>query len=111
MRWLYTLVLYLLLPLVLLHLAWRGLRDSNYLKRWSERFGFFDPPDRTGGIIVHAASVGEVNVAGALVKSLIRRFPDHPVTLTTFTPPGSDRVKGLFREDVFHVYAPLVVSD
>ena len=107
MRWLYTLVLYLLLPLVLLHLAWRGLRDSNYLKRWSERFGFFDPPDCTGGIIVHAASVGEVNVASALVKSLIRRFPDHPVCLTTFTPTGSDRVRGLFREDVFHVYAPL----
>ena len=107
MRRLYTLLLYLVMPLVLLHLLWRGLRDSAYLKRWPERFGFFDPPGRTGGIVVHAASVGEVNVASALVRSLSRRFPEFPVYLTTFTPTGSDRVKSLFRNDVFHVYAPL----
>ena len=107
MRWLYTLLLYLIMPLVLLHLLWRGLGDRAYLKRWSERFGFFDPPEHTGGIVVHAASVGEVNVAGALVKSLARRFPEHPIYLTTFTPTGSDRVRDLFRDEVFHVYAPL----
>ena len=107
MRWLYTLLLYLVMPLVLLHLLWRGLRDNAYLGRWPERFGYFDPPDQTGGIVVHAASVGEVNVAGALVKSLARRFPELPVCLTTFTPTGSDRVRDLFRDDVFHVYAPL----
>jgi len=107
MRWLYTLLLYLVMPLVMLHLLWRGLRDSAYLKRWPERFGFFDPPGRTGAIVIHAASVGEVNVASALVKSLSRRFPELPVCLTTFTPTGSDRVKDLFRNDVFHVYAPL----
>ena len=107
MRRLYTLLLYLVMPLVLLHLLWRGLRDNAYLKRWPERFGLFDPPGRTGGIVVHAASVGEVNVASALVRSLSRRFPDFPVYLTTFTPTGSDRVKSLFRNDVFHVYAPL----
>ena len=107
MRWLYTLLLYLIMPLVLLHLLWRGLGDRAYLKRWSERFGVFNPPKHTGGIVVHAASVGEVNVAGALVKSLARRFPDHPVYLTTFTPTGSERVRGLFRDEVFHVYAPL----
>jgi 3-deoxy-D-manno-octulosonic-acid transferase len=107
MRWLYTLLLYLIMPLVLLHLLWRGLGNRAYLKRWPERFGFFDPPEHTGGIVVHAASVGEVNVAGALVKSLARRFPGRPVYLTTFTPTGSTRVRDLFREEVFHVYAPL----
>jgi len=107
MRRLYTLLLYLIMPLVLLHLLWRGLGDRAYLKRWSERFGFFDPPEHTGGIVVHAASVGEVNVAGALVKSLARRYPGRPVYLTTFTPTGSTRVRDLFRDEVFHVYAPL----
>jgi 3-deoxy-D-manno-octulosonic-acid transferase len=107
MRWLYTLLLYLALPLVLLHFLWRGLRDSAWLKRWPERFGDFAPPRATAGIVVHAASVGEVNVAGALVKSLFRRFPGLPVCVTTFTPTGSVRVRDLFRDDVFHVYAPL----
>jgi len=107
MRRLYTLLLYLIMPLVLLHLLWRGLGDRAYLKRWPERFGFFDPPEHTGGIVVHAASVGEVNVAGALVKSLARRYPGRPVYLTTFTPTGSTRVRDLFRDEVFHVYAPL----
>ena len=107
MRWLYTLLLYLAMPLVLLHFLWRGLRDSAWLKRWPERFGFFDPPEETAGIVVHAASVGEVNVASSLVKSLSRRFPDLPVCLTTFTPTGSVRVRDLFRDEVFHIYAPL----
>lgn len=106
MRWLYTLLLYLIMPLVLLHLLWRGFRDSAYLKRWSERFGFFVAPRRTGGIVVHAVSVGEVNAASALVKSLIQRYPDLPVCLTTFTPTGSDRALELFRHKIFHVYAP-----
>ena len=107
MRWLYTLILYLIMPLALLHLAVRGLRDSAYLKRWPERFGFFDRPARTGGIVVHAASVGEVNVASALVKSLSRRYPELPLCLTAFTPTGSEQALTLFRDEVFHVYAPL----
>jgi 3-deoxy-D-manno-octulosonic-acid transferase len=107
MRWLYTLLLYLAMPLVLLHFLWRGLRDSAWLKHWPQRFGYFDPPEATGGIVVHAASVGEVNVASALVKSLSRRFPHLPVCLTTFTPTGSIRVRDLFRDEIFHIYAPL----
>jgi 3-deoxy-D-manno-octulosonic-acid transferase len=106
MRWLYTLLFYLVMPLVLLHLLLRGFRSRAYLKRWSERFGFFDAPKQTGGIVVHAVSVGEVNAASALVKSLAKRYPDLPVCLTTFTPTGSDRALDLFRQAVFHVYAP-----
>jgi len=109
MRWLYTLLLYLFMPFVLIHLVLRGLRNSAYLKRWSERFGIFSPPDRIGGIMVHAVSVGEVNAASALVKSLSRRYPDLPLCLTTFTPTGSDRVLSLFHQEVFHVYAPFDV--
>ncbi len=106
MRWLYTLLFYLIMPLVLAHLVLRGFRNRAYLKRWSERFGFFAAPQRTGGIIVHAVSVGEVNAASALVKSLIKQYPELPVSLTTFTPTGSDRALDLFRHAVFHVYAP-----
>jgi 3-deoxy-D-manno-octulosonic-acid transferase len=107
MRSLYSLLLYLATPLVLAYLAVRGLRDRGYAQRWSERFGRFDPPPDTGGIVVHAVSMGEVNAASALVRAMQKAFPEHPLCLTTFTPTGSERVRALFRDEVFHVYAPL----
>jgi 3-deoxy-D-manno-octulosonic-acid transferase len=107
MRSLYTLLLYLATPAVLLYLFLRGLRSRAYLGRWAERFGHFDPPRRTGGIVLHAVSMGEVNAAAMLAQELLRRFPDDPLCLTTLTPTGSARVRELFGERVFHVYAPL----
>lgn len=107
MRKLYSLFIYLLTPLALLHLAFRGLRNRDYLKRWSERFAFFDAPITTGGIVVHAASMGEVNAASTLIRELLNRYPEYPLCITTLTPTGSDRVSTLFPGKVFHVYAPL----
>jgi 3-deoxy-D-manno-octulosonic-acid transferase len=107
MRKLYSLLIYLATPLVLLYLVFRGLRSSDYLKRWSERFALFDAPEATGGIVVHAASVGEVNAASTLVRELGQRYPEFPLCLTTLTPTGSDRVCALFTNTVFHVYVPL----
>ena len=107
MRRLYTVLLYLALPLVLLFLLLRSLRNAGYRTRWSERFGRFAGPARTGGIAVHAASLGEVNAASALIAALARHYPDAPLTVTTFTPTGSERVRSVFGETVFHVYAPL----
>ena len=107
MRKLYSLLIYLLTPLVLLHLAFRGLRNRDYLRRWSERFAFFDTPRMVGGMVVHAASMGEVNAASALIRELIDRYPEYPLCITTLTPSGSDRVRALFSDRAFHVYAPL----
>ncbi len=107
MRILYSLAMYLGLPLILGHLALRGLRDRDYLKRWPERFGVFEPTSKPGGLVVHAASVGEVNAAAPLVRGLLERFPQHGLTLTTFTPTGSARAVALFGDRVSHVHAPL----
>jgi len=106
MRSLYTLLIYLAMPLVLFYLLVRGLRSRDYLKRWHERFGRFDPPARQGGIVVHAVSMGEVNAASVMVRELARRYPGEPLCLTTLTPTGSARVRELFGESVFHVYIP-----
>jgi len=107
MRSLYSLLLYLATPLVLLYLLLRGLRDRDYLKRWAERFARFDPPEQAGGIVIHAVSMGEVNAASMMVQELGRRFPERSLCLTTVTPTGSARVRELFGDRVFHVYAPL----
>ena len=45
---------------------------------------------------MHAASVGEVNAANPLIKALLKTHPDLPVTVTTLTPTGSERVKREF---------------
>ncbi|MEJ2382812.1 MAG: lipid IV(A) 3-deoxy-D-manno-octulosonic acid transferase [Xanthomonadales bacterium] len=107
MRRFYTVLLYLVLPLVLLFLLLRSLRNPGYRARWGERFGRFAAPRRTGGIAVHAASVGEVNAASALIGALARQYPNEPLTVTTFTPTGSERVRAGFGDAAFHVYAPL----
>jgi 3-deoxy-D-manno-octulosonic-acid transferase len=102
-RTLYMLASYLLIP----YLAIRALRRPDYLKRWRERFGYYrkDIPD--GGIVLHAASVGEVNAAAPLIRVLTQRFAPTPLTVTCFTPAGSDRTLALFEDEVHHVYAPL----
>jgi 3-deoxy-D-manno-octulosonic-acid transferase len=106
MRRLYTLLLYLALPLVLLRLLWRSIKAPAYRERWRERFGLFDPPPGWGGIWIHAVSVGEVQAVQPLVRRLLEARPGLPVTVTTTTPTGSARVVEQFGDAVFHVYFP-----
>jgi 3-deoxy-D-manno-octulosonic-acid transferase len=106
MRRVYTALLYVLTPVILLRLLWRGLRSPGYLHRWRERFGHFEAPEIAGCIWVHAVSVGEVNAAVPLVRALKKTHPGVPFVLTTVTPTGSSQVEQIFGDDVFHVYAP-----
>jgi 3-deoxy-D-manno-octulosonic-acid transferase len=106
MRRLYTLLWLLALPLALLRLLWRSRRAPAYRRRWGERLGRFHPPDETGGVWVHAVSVGETQAAQPLIKRLLGEPRALPVTVTTTTPTGSTRVRELFGDQVFHVYFP-----
>ena len=107
MRFLYTLAMYLVTPLIVLRLALRGFRSRPYYWRWAERFGFFKAPlNLRDSLWVHAVSVGEVNAAEPLVKALKRAYPDAPLVVTTVTPTGTARVRQLFGESVFHIYLP-----
>jgi 3-deoxy-D-manno-octulosonic-acid transferase len=111
LRILYTLLLYLLAPVVLLRLAWRGLRAPDYLRRWPERFGFIEPPLGERVIWVHAVSVGEVQAAEPLIRALLEQRPEFSILVTTVTPTGSARVVETFGLDVVHVYAPYDLPD
>jgi 3-deoxy-D-manno-octulosonic-acid transferase len=106
MRALYTATMYLLTPVIVYRLALRGLRARGYFSRWFERFGFFPDPGLRDTVWVHAVSVGEVNAAAPLVEALRLRYADRRCVVTTVTPTGSDRVRQLWGDEVFHVYLP-----
>ncbi|MHB1241376.1 MAG: lipid IV(A) 3-deoxy-D-manno-octulosonic acid transferase [Gammaproteobacteria bacterium] len=106
MRLIYTAILYLLTPLVMLRLLWRSRADPDYRRRWPERFGFGSTQRRPGAIWVHAVSVGEVQAAVPLIRSLRECDPALPLVVTTTTPTGSRHVRRVFGQDVIHVYIP-----
>jgi 3-deoxy-D-manno-octulosonic-acid transferase len=106
LRRLYTLVLYLLAPLVILRLLWRGLRAPDYWRRWPERFGAVEPPLGERVIWLHAVSVGEVMAAEPVIRKLLDRHQEYSILVSTVTPTGSARAQSLFGHDVAHVYAP-----
>lgn len=106
LRRLYTLILYLLAPLVILRLLWRGLRAPDYWRRWPERFGAVEPPLGEQVIWLHAVSVGEVMAAESVIRKLLDRHQEYSILVSTVTPTGSARAQALFGHDVAHVYAP-----
>ena len=106
LRALYSLVLYVLTPITVYHLIWRGFRQAAYFERWRERYAGFGPPREGRVLWVHAVSVGEVNAAIPLVDALLKRRPDLRLLVTTITPTGSARVRSLWGDRVEHVYLP-----
>nr|VFJ95382.1 MAG: 3-deoxy-D-manno-octulosonic-acid transferase [Candidatus Kentron sp. H]VFJ96097.1 MAG: 3-deoxy-D-manno-octulosonic-acid transferase [Candidatus Kentron sp. H]VFK02153.1 MAG: 3-deoxy-D-manno-octulosonic-acid transferase [Candidatus Kentron sp. H] len=117
MRPLYSILHYLLMPLVLLRLFWRSVKAPAYRARWSERFGFGGPVDPKAAnstdprIWVHAVSVGEVQAAVPLVNALRARYPEVPILVTTTTPTGAARVAEAFGGAVTHRYLPYDLPD
>lgn len=103
---LYSLLLYLALPFLLLRLAWRGHRSPAYRERWTERLGRYGRRNLRSGIWIHAVSVGEVQAAQPLIKHFLNRHPDTGVLVTTTTPTGSAHLRSLFADAVGHVYTP-----
>jgi len=115
-RILYSLVFYLLTPFICLRMFWRGRLVPGYRDRWQERFGFIpslpkhvDADGKTTDrkvIWVHSVSVGETITAAPVVRRLQALYPDYLIAMTTSTPTGSERVKAMLGDSVYHCYAP-----
>jgi 3-deoxy-D-manno-octulosonic-acid transferase len=99
LRALYTALIYLLRPVALATVLWRGLRDANYRTGLGERLGF-GPALPAGAIWVHAVSLGEVTAAAPLIRALRARHPTLAIVLTTATPTGRARALSLFGETI-----------
>ena len=107
-RTLYTALFYLGLPLVAIRLWLRSRKAPAYAKRIGERFSIGLPPMAPGGIWVHAVSVGESIAAAPMIRALLERYPQLPITVTCMTPTGSERIQALFANQprIQHCYLP-----
>jgi len=109
-RIIYSAIFYLALPVILTRLLIRSLEVPAYRKRIAERFALQPMPqgfaENKLTLWIHAVSVGETVASAPLVAELKRLYPDAQIVMTTMTPTGSDRVRLLFSESVFHAYVP-----
>lgn len=106
LRGLYSAALYLLAPVTVYHLIWRGFRQREYFQRWNERYAAYRDAPHAATVWVHAVSVGEVNAAAPLVNALRAARPDLQLLVTTITPTGSARARTLWGDAIAHVYLP-----
>lgn len=105
---LYRLLARLLTPVALGWLWWRSRREPAYAQRLTERLGYLrTPPEAAGGILIHAASVGEVQASRPLLDALRHQWPDHALTVSTMTPTGMQTLHEHWGPVVRHVYLPL----
>ena len=81
----YNLLGYVIWPLLFMHLWRKSLHNADYRQRWRERLALAAQRQhwRTGGVLIHAVSVGELNAARPVIEHLLQQHPDCPITITT----------------------------
>ena len=105
-RFLYSALLYLLLPLVAGKLALRCFKLATYRPHWRERFGFYTLPRQSGVIWLHCVSVGETRAAAPLIDALLAQYPERSLLLTHSSPSGRASSEALFGNRVHRAYLP-----
>jgi len=107
MRLVYTLLWWLLLPVLPLRLWWRGRREPGYRANVGERFGFYrGAAHATGALWIHAVSLGETRAIAPLIERLQREAPARPILLTHMTATGREAGRTLFGDRVMQEWLP-----
>ncbi|OOE88926.1 lipid IV(A) 3-deoxy-D-manno-octulosonic acid transferase [Salinivibrio sharmensis] len=104
MRWIYTLLLTLAAPFLLVGLYRKRPGKPAVGERWREHFG--GTPNVDGQPIwLHAVSVGEVLAAKPVISALQQVYPDVPILVTTTTATGAEQAERI--DGVIHRYMPV----
>jgi 3-deoxy-D-manno-octulosonic-acid transferase len=107
-RALYSLLLHLAIPFVLLRLKRRARKEPEYGKHIAERFGRgtlrLDASQTS--LWIHAVSVGEVRAALPLIGKLRGTHEGVPIVVSVMTPTGRATARQILPDDVHVVYLP-----
>ncbi|MCU7976617.1 lipid IV(A) 3-deoxy-D-manno-octulosonic acid transferase [Shewanella sp. SW36] len=103
-RFLYSTILYLLFPLLIVYLAFRAIKSPDYCGRWGERFGLTRL--KSTDLLIHSVSMGETLAAIPLIRLIMQSHPELSITVTTTSPTGSAQVRKAFGDSVQHCYLP-----
>jgi 3-deoxy-D-manno-octulosonic-acid transferase len=106
MRFLYSILWTLILPLALLRLFWRSRREAGYAVNVLQRLGLFGAVTRQSTIWLHAVSVGETRAAGPLIARLRDCYPDRRILLTQTTATGRATAQSLYGDSVTLAWLP-----
>ena len=109
-RWVYSLFMGLLQPLVPLRLRKRARAEPVYAQAIEERFGRYGAQVAgavsPGYVWVHAVSLGETRACAALVAQLRQALPGMRLLLTHGTATGRTQGQSLLREGDVQVWLP-----
>lgn len=109
-RFVYTLLLALVAPLLLFGLYKSKPNKPKFGSRWKEHFGITPRlKSNQRPIWIHAVSVGESIAAVPLLKELKKQSPDQTIVVTTTTSTGAEQIEKL-SELVEHRYMPIDFS-
>lgn len=109
MRLLYSLLLALAAPILLLGLYKKKEGKPSVGNRWKEHFGFTPKLESTEQPIwLHAVSVGEVLASKPIIQALQKNYPLTPILVTTTTSTGAAQAEKI--EGISHRYMPIDFS-
>ncbi len=97
---LYRVLWWLVLPIVIAHRLWRDRKHPQAWRQLPERLGYIQVAT-TGGIWLHAVSLGEMRAAMPLITQLQHAYPQQTLTLSATTLTGRAQAESVTQAQVF----------
>ena len=105
LQFIYSQLIRLMLPYILLRLWWGGRHSPGLRRNWAQRLGFA-PAVSAPVIWVHAVSVGETIAAAPMVRRLLECNPEATILMTAMTDTGLAQAQKMFGNQVQYAYVP-----
>ena len=115
-RFFYSLLVYFILPFTVIKLIYRSFKQPDYLKHWSERYGFYSAStkkiwSKRKTLWIHAVSVGETKAAIPFIKLFLKKYPHHHLLITHGTPTGRATSIDIKNVRITRIYLPFDTVD
>ncbi len=89
----YNIIVYLVLPLTIIKLVYRGIKNKDYLRGWTERYAIYPHSEKKKWVKrktfwIHCVSVGETKAIYRLLEQLQKKHSRAHFLITHGTPTG-----------------------